>query len=142
MILLITNLPLRSKRLHHEGVASEEAKVLLIKAQKSLEEGRFDDARRNIEEAFAVHPDDEKVLELYQQICLADGMRLTRAARDLRRDEIRALEKRERAFYSESEDVKGPHVEVRDTGQNGPGREEGWSRMPATRGKRLSVMFW
>ncbi len=92
--------------MHPSGVAHEKAKTLLIDAQRSLEEGRFDDARRSIEDAFALHPEDEKVVELYQQILLADGVRLTRVARDLRRDEIRALEKRERGSHRDSDDVR------------------------------------
>lgn len=83
------------------------AKGLLIEAQRSLEEGRFEDAKRAIEDALSSHPGDERVLELYQQILLADGVRLTRQARDLRRDEIRALAKRDRASYAD-----GPEVEA------------------------------
>ncbi len=83
-----------------------KTKGLLIEAQRALEEGRFEDAKRAIEDAFDSHPTDERVLELYQQILLADGVRLTRQARDLRRDEIRSLAKRARPSYADSPTVE------------------------------------
>ncbi len=87
-------------------VAPKEAKALLTEAQRALEAGQFEDAKRVIEDAYAQHPHDEKVLELYQQILLADGVRLSRRARDLRRDGIKALDKRDRASFSDGEDVR------------------------------------
>lgn len=79
--------------------------AVLIRAQRSLEEQRFEDARAAIEEGQAQFPDDAKVHDLYMQIYLADGVRRHRKARDLRRDEIRKRNKRDRLHYRNSEEI-------------------------------------
>lgn len=87
-------------------MAEPDANAFLVAAQRGLQEGRFEDAKRAIEEGRALAPQDETVRELYQQILIADGVRLSRKARDLRRDEIRTLDKRDRPAYRNSEDVE------------------------------------
>ncbi|MFQ5920207.1 MAG: hypothetical protein ACE5I4_09240 [Thermoplasmata archaeon] len=79
-----------------------DATRILTEAQRSLEAQRFEDARKAIEEGKARFPDNDQVRDLYQQIHLADGVRRHRVARDLRRDEIRALGKKERSAYRDS----------------------------------------
>lgn len=86
-------------------MASPDAGSFMILAQKRLEEGRFEEAKRAIEEGRAAAPKDGRVAEFYQQILLADGVRLSRQARDLRRDEIRALPKGTRPAYRNSAQV-------------------------------------
>ncbi len=86
-------------------MVSEEVHALLVRAQRSLEEGRFEDAKEAIREGYARAPEDEKVRDFYQQILLADGVRLSRRARDLRRDEIRALPRKQRGAYRDSPEV-------------------------------------
>ncbi len=88
------------------NVADEDVSTYLLRAQRSLEEGRFQLAKEAIERGYAAAPEDEKVRDFYQQILLADGVRKSRKARDTRRDEIRALAKRERGSYRDSAAVK------------------------------------
>ncbi len=83
-----------------------DAKGFLVKAQRSLEEGRFEDAKAAIEEGYSVNPDDSKVRDFYQQILMADGVRQSRRARDMRRDEIRSLGKGARGSYEDSTQVR------------------------------------
>lgn len=87
-------------------MAGDETHDLMVRVQRSLEEGRFADAKEAIREGYARAPENEKVRDFYQQILLADGVRLSRRARDLRRDEIRALPKRERGAYRDSPEVE------------------------------------
>jgi tetratricopeptide (TPR) repeat protein len=87
-------------------VAEGDAAAYVVRAQRSLEAGRFEDAREAIETGYALEPDDERVRDFYQQILMADGVRLTRQARDMRRDEIRALSKRDRGSYADSAQVR------------------------------------
>jgi tetratricopeptide (TPR) repeat protein len=86
-------------------MAEGDVSAYLVRAQRSLEAGKFEEAKEAIEKGYALEPDDGRVREFYQQILLADGVRLTRRARDMRRDEIRSLGKRERASYRDSERV-------------------------------------
>lgn len=86
-------------------MAANDVQADLVRAQRSLEEGRFEDAKEAIREGYARAPEDEKVRDLYQQILLADGVRLSRRARDLRRDEIRALPKKERPAHRDTPEV-------------------------------------
>lgn len=88
------------------GVVEGDVTAFLVRAQRSLEEGRFEEAKEAIERGYALGPDNEKVRDFYQQILLADGVRLTRKARDMRRDEIRSLNKRQRSSYRDSPQVK------------------------------------
>jgi Zn finger protein HypA/HybF involved in hydrogenase expression len=83
-------------------VADGDATRFLTEAQRSLEAQRFEDAREAIVEAQAQFPDNDQVRDLYQQIHLADGVRRHRLARDQRRDEIRALGKKDRSTYRNS----------------------------------------
>lgn len=88
------------------SVAEGDVSADLIRVQRSLEAGDFEDAKEAIEAVYALRPEDDRVKEFYQQILLADGVRLARRARDLRRDEIRSLKKRERVSYRDSPEVK------------------------------------
>ncbi|MFQ6013186.1 MAG: hypothetical protein ACE5LS_06040 [Thermoplasmata archaeon] len=83
-------------------MAEPDPTSLLTRAQRSLEEQRFEEARAAIDEGQARFPHDDKVRDLFQQIHLADGIRRHQGAQDLRRDEIRALGKKERAAYRNS----------------------------------------
>ncbi|MCJ2519325.1 MAG: hypothetical protein LN412_00020 [Candidatus Thermoplasmatota archaeon] len=78
----------------------------LVNAQRSLEDGRFEEAKKAIERGYALSPDHERVRDFYQQILLADGVKLSRKARDMRRDEVRAMVKRERPSYQDSPEVR------------------------------------
>ncbi len=78
---------------------------ILTQAQRSLEAQQFEDARVAIQEGQARFPDNDKVRDLYQQIHLADGVRRHRVAQDLRRDEIRALGKKDRSAYRNTSQV-------------------------------------
>lgn len=75
---------------------------ILTQAQRSLEAQEFEAAKAAIQEGQARFPDNDKVRDLYQQIHLADGVRRHRVAQDLRRDEIRALGKKDRPAYRNS----------------------------------------
>ncbi len=88
-------------------MVGDEASALLVEAQRCLEETRFEDAKVAVESAYSLEPESGKVRDLYQQILMADGVRTSQKARDLRRDEIRALNKRERSSYRD-----GPMVEA------------------------------
>ncbi len=79
-----------------------DATSILTRAQRSLEAQEFEEARAAIEEGQARFPHDDKVRDLYLQIHLADGVRRHRRAQDLRRDEIRALGKKDRPAYRNS----------------------------------------
>lgn len=87
-------------------MASRDATSILTRAQRSLEAQRFEEARAAIEQGQARFPDNDKVRDLFQQIHLADGIRRHQRARELRRDEIRALGKNERSGYVSSDRVK------------------------------------
>ena len=83
-------------------VEEPDATSILTRAQRSLEAQKFEEARRAIEEGQARFPHNDKVRGLYSQIHLADGVRRHRRAQDLRRDEIRALGKKDRPAYRNS----------------------------------------
>lgn len=91
---------------------AEEATPFLVRAQRSLEAQEFEAARAAIQEGFDREPDDPTVRDLYFQIHLADGIRRNRRARDLRRDEIQALPKGERAAYDDSPRVRAAFREA------------------------------
>ncbi|MFQ5908366.1 MAG: hypothetical protein ACE5JE_06025 [Thermoplasmata archaeon] len=86
-------------------MAEPEVTRILTRAQRSLEAQQFDEARAAIVEGQARFPGNDTVRDLFQQIHLADGVRRHRRAQDLRRDEIRDLEKKERAGYGNSDRV-------------------------------------
>ncbi len=77
----------------------------LHRAQRFLDEGRFEKAREAIDQGYERDPTDVKVSELFQQIYLAQGIREARLARDLRRDYLRVLRKGERAGAQDPRDV-------------------------------------
>jgi len=66
-------------------VAVEE---LLRRAQESLANGRFPEAKAAADEAFALDATDPRVRELYGNVYLAHGIRLSGEARERRRKEI------------------------------------------------------
>ncbi len=86
-------------------MAEPEAISILTRTQRSLEAQQFEEAKAAIVEGQARFPSNDKVRDLFQQIHLADGIRRHRRAQDLRRDEIRDLEKKERAGYRDSDRV-------------------------------------
>lgn len=63
---------------------------LLERAQDHLTAGHFPEARALVEEAHAGFPSDSRVNELYSNVYLAHGIRLTGLAREARRKEIEA----------------------------------------------------
>lgn len=78
----------------------------LAEAQRFLEEGRFDEALGAVRRSYDLSSGDEKVKEFLLQLLIADGVKRSRVARDLRRDEIRALARRERGSYKDSPSVR------------------------------------
>ena len=63
---------------------------LLRRAQESLANGRFPEARAAADEAFALDATDPRSRELYGNVYLAHGIRLSGEARERRRKEIEA----------------------------------------------------
>jgi len=63
---------------------------LLKRAQGHLDAGRFPEAKLVCDEAFASFPEDTRVREMYANIYLAQGIRLSGLAREMRRKEIEA----------------------------------------------------
>ncbi|MEE8232606.1 MAG: hypothetical protein V3R46_04720, partial [Thermoplasmata archaeon] len=86
-------------------MADRDPMSILTQAQRSLEAQEFEAAKAAIQEGQARFPDNDKVRDLYQQIHLADGVRRHRVAQDLRRDEIRALGKKDRSAYRNTPQV-------------------------------------
>ena len=58
------------------------------RARRGVDAGRFEDAIAASEEAHRLEPEDGPIRELYVGLHLARGVRLSAAARDLRRQEI------------------------------------------------------
>ncbi|MEE9197279.1 MAG: hypothetical protein V3U45_03970, partial [bacterium] len=86
-------------------MADRDPISILTQVQRSLEAQEFEAAKAAIQEGQARFPDNDKVGDLYQQIHLADGVRRHRVAQDLRRDEIRALGKKDRSAYRNTPQV-------------------------------------
>jgi len=63
---------------------------LLARAKAHLDGGRFPEAKAAVQEAFDLDPKDEGVREAYGNVYLAHGIRLSGAAREMRRREIDA----------------------------------------------------
>lgn len=83
-----------------------DATPFLVRAQRSLEAQEFEEAKGAIREALDRNPEDARVRELYVQIHIADGVRRSRRARDRRRDAVRALDRKQRARYTDTPEVR------------------------------------
>lgn len=77
---------------------------LLRTAEGHLVVGQFPEAKAAVDEAFAIDPDDARLGELYQNVYLAHGIRLSGLARETRRREIEERGKPGEAF-ADSEEV-------------------------------------
>jgi tetratricopeptide (TPR) repeat protein len=84
---------------------------LVQRARERLGEGAFSDARAAVDEAFGLAPDDPAVRTLYQDVHLAHAIRLSREARERRRQEIEARGRPGEAF-EDSDAVKAVFREM------------------------------
>ena len=75
------------------------------RARKAVDAGRFEDAIAASEEAHRLEPEDGPIRELYVGLNLARGVRLSAAARDLRRQEIVARDIPVGEEFQDSESV-------------------------------------
>lgn len=78
---------------------------LLAPAKAALERSAPDEARALVDRAFGAHPEDPEVRAMYAALHLAEAIRLSSRARELRRQEIVA---RDIPYETEFED--GPSV--------------------------------
>jgi len=76
------------------------------RARKAVDAGRFEDAIAASEEAHHLEPEDGPIRELYVGLHLARGVRLSAAARDLRRQEIVARDIPVGEEFQDSEPVR------------------------------------
>lgn len=84
---------------------------LLRKAEGHLTIGQFPEAKAAIEEAFALARGDERVREIYANVYLAHGIRMSGIVREARRSEIEARGNPGEAF-EDSDAVKTAFREV------------------------------
>lgn len=82
------------------------AEDVLAAAQRHLAEGAFLAAKAVLDEALDRHPDEAEVRELYANVYLAHGIRLSGEARETRRREIESRGRPGETF-EDSEDVQG-----------------------------------
>src|SRR2546426_8230189 len=75
------------------------------RARKAVDAGRLEDAIAASEEAHRLEPEDGPIRELYVGLNLARGVRLSAAARDLRRQEIVARDIPVGEEFQDSESV-------------------------------------
>ncbi|HEV8594401.1 MAG TPA: hypothetical protein VGR51_02615 [Thermoplasmata archaeon] len=84
---------------------------LLLRAQGSLATGQFGDARAAADGAFAVAPADPRVREMYANVYLAHGIRLSALAREKRRQDIESRGRPGEAF-EDTDEVRAAFKEV------------------------------
>lgn len=84
---------------------------LARKAQGHLESGQFEAAKAAVDEAWTLAPGDDRLRDLYANVYLAHGIRLSGIAREMRRKEIEAGGKPGETF-EDSEAVKAVFREM------------------------------
>src|SRR2546428_13752304 len=111
-------------------MALGEGREAYERARKAVDAGRFEEAIGASEEAHRLEPEDGPIRELYVGLHLARGVRLSAAARDLRRQEIVARDIPGGEEFQDSESVTTAFQRAPDSFDAVRGTEPGGAKAP------------